>query len=156
MPQKTLNNKIAIGICIFLGIGLIIFSGYKAYFDSFTHDESKTWLDSIHRSIIEIITFNYPESTTNNHLLNTLLMKGCSVLFGDSEFSLRLPTWLAHFIYIYFTIRILQLFDNAWIIVSGFIILNFNPYLVDFFSIARGYGLALAFMMGRASCRERV
>ncbi|MGB1316695.1 MAG: hypothetical protein ACPG5W_00740, partial [Flavobacteriales bacterium] len=31
---------------------------------------------------------------------------------------------------------------------SGFLILNLNPYLLDFFSLARGYGLASAFTLG--------
>jgi hypothetical protein len=29
----------------------------------------------------------------------------------------------------------------------GFLLLNLNPYMLEFFSLARGYGLALGFMM---------
>ena len=32
-------------------------------------------------------------------------------------------------------------------LVTGFIMLNFNPYLLDFFSLGRGYGLSVSLMM---------
>jgi hypothetical protein len=32
--------------------------------------------------------------------------------------------------------------------VAGFVILNVNPYLVDFFSLSRGYGIAFGLMAG--------
>src|ERR1035437_2708838 len=92
--NKDLDIKFSTGVCIILGLILVIFSGYKAYFDSFTFDESLTWLDHMHRSVRNIIIYEYPSA--NNQLLNTLLMKASSNLLDNSEFMLRLHSWLAH------------------------------------------------------------
>jgi hypothetical protein len=73
-------------------------------------------------------------------------MKVCLALFGNSEFSLRLPNILAHGIYILSTIGMVKMLNNKWLILPGFVLLNFNPYLLDYFSLARGYGLASGFM----------
>jgi uncharacterized membrane protein len=86
-------------------------------------------------------------TTANNHLLNTRLMQWCSILFGNSELSLRLPNILAHMIYLMCTLVLLKRFPHPVLQIAGFIILNLNPFLLDFFFLARGYGLALAFLM---------
>ena len=68
-------------------------------------------------------------------------------VFGDSPFALRLPNILAHGLYLFFTAKIVLLHKrNALINLSLFILLNAHPYLLDFFSLARGYGLAIASM----------
>ncbi|MEM9936846.1 MAG: hypothetical protein AAF824_24675, partial [Bacteroidota bacterium] len=67
---------------------------------------------------------------------------------GDTPFFVRLPNVLAHLLYLIFsTLLIRKLSPNGWVVLAGFLMLNANPYLLDFFSVARGYGLACAFMM---------
>jgi hypothetical protein len=54
---------------------------------------------------------------------------------------------MAHIVYLIFTFLITRQFRSNLVQISGFIILNINPYLLDFFSLARGYALSIAFMM---------
>ena len=139
------SSRKYIRVCILMGVLLAAFTGYKAYAISFTYDESATWLEQIYRSVWEIITYKYPNSS--NHLFNTLYMRFASIYFGSSAFALRGLSWFSHIIYIFFSIKILQTLKNGWLIIPGFILLNVNPYLLDYFSLARGYGLALAMMI---------
>ena len=112
-----------------------------------TIDESGTFLNWVSKPIYEII-FNIP-AHGNNHILNTLLMKGSVALFGTSEFAVRLPNFLAFIFYLFFSIKISQLFKaSPFLSLLVFVALNFQPYKIDFFGFGRGYGLALAFMLG--------
>jgi len=113
---------------------------YRAIHLSFTHDESLSY---------EIIKGNTDlKGTANYHYLNTVLMNISSVLFGDSEISLRLPNVISYLVYLIFCYGFLK--NNPFIIsiLVGVPLLLLNPYMIDFFSLARGYGLSFAAMMG--------
>lgn len=71
----------------------------------------------------------------------------CDALFGNSEFSLRIPNVLAFPVYSYFSYRACCHFTKDYTALFYFIILTSNLFLVDFFTVARGYGLAIAFLM---------
>mgnify|MGYP001456145794 CR=1 FL=1 len=74
----------------------------------------------------------------NNHILNSYLM----YLFqniGYSELILRLPNILFGLIYLLVVFQISKRTKN-YIFSSALLFLN--PYLIDFFSIARGYGIS--------------
>jgi len=60
---------------------------------------------------------------------------------------LRLPNILAHVVYLICTLVLLKRFQHTILQIAGFVILNLNPFFLDFFFLARGYGLALAFLM---------
>jgi hypothetical protein len=96
---------------------------------------------------MEIISNRTSLISANNHILNTLFMKFFDNTFGSSEISLRFQSILAHITYMFFTFLLLRNFRSAFIVITGFIILNVNPYLLEFFSLARGYALAISFMM---------
>jgi len=84
----------------------------------------------------------------NNHILNTLLMRLSIEIFGNAEWVLRLPNLIGHFLYIFFSIRIVKsTFSWTYLGLLAVILVNFNPYVVDFFSVARGYGLAMGMMI---------
>lgn len=118
---------------------LFVYVALRGYFLSFTHDESLSF---------QIITGDLLlGSTANNHILNTLFMKICHKLFGDSEFSLRLPNILSFALYLYGTVSLLKQLKNGWLILLGSTFLLMNPYILEFFSLARGYGLSIGFMM---------
>jgi 4-amino-4-deoxy-L-arabinose transferase-like glycosyltransferase len=85
--------------------------------------------------------------TANNHPLNTTLMHWCSMLFGNSELSLRLPNVLAHGLYLLCVLALVKRFRDPALQVLGFVLLNLNLLVVEYFVVARGYGLALAFEM---------
>ncbi len=140
-------NNYANFILIALGVLLAAYTFYKAFNSSFTHDESFTYNNYVNIPVSDIINYTNCPDIPNNHIFNTLLMKGAQALFGNSEFVLRLPNLLAHLLYMVFSFLWLRKFNDTTLLISGFIVLNVNVYLLDFFSIARGYGLSVSFML---------
>ncbi len=128
-----------------LSVLLLIYTGFKSWNNSFTHDESFTYNHYVHLAIGDIILNKGPD-IPNNHILNTLMMKGFDAAVGPSEFALRLPNWMAHCAFILFTYLWLRKFRNTAMLLIGFAVMNLNIYLLDFFSLARGYGLSVSFM----------
>ncbi len=110
-------------------------------------------IDELHSLEHYANTFQlYPEQygiwSANHHWLNSLSMRCSLILFGDSPLSLRLPNLIAHILFLWFTARItLRLRDDIFA-VALFAFLNAHPYMLDFFSLARGYGLMLGTMAG--------
>lgn len=139
------KGRLHIYLIAFMAIGLLLYTGYRSYKLSFTHDESYCYTRYVTQSFGDIVSYAHP--TANNHILNTLLMKYFSILLQPSEFVLRLPNFLAHLFFIIFSFLILRRIKNNYLMLIGFIILNFNPYLLEFFSLARGYGLSTSLML---------
>jgi hypothetical protein len=124
-------------LVVFTGLFYYVF--YRAQHLSFTHDESLSFT---------IINGNEGlKGTANHHVLNTWLMAICSYLFGNNELSLRFPNVIAFLLYL---VVCYKLFNRSSQIVALFVgipLLFFNSYLLDFFSLARGYGLSTGLMM---------
>lgn len=118
--------------------GIFIYILYRAAFLSFTHDESISYTIANGDPLWFL--------SANNHLLNTLGMFVSKAIFGKSELSLRLPNILAFVIYAYGIYKILQLSKNMRLQVFGMVILLADPFMLEFFSLARGYGLSVGFM----------
>lgn len=134
MPLKRFPTQ---ELLIILAIGLFILNVVKAVRFPLTHDEA-----------ISFFIFNgqpFWESTANNHLLNTLFMRVSSAFFGYSEWVLRLPNILAHVVYLIFSIFLSLRLSKPLTRIGCFVFLNFNLFAFDFFSLARGYGLAMSF-----------
>ena len=137
-------RKINFIVFVCAAAALICFDLYKAAHASLTHDESWTYLHYVHESFMDIISYRDADSA-NNHILNTLLMKLSESLFGNSELALRLPNILAHILYLFFILKLFYRYSNNFFILF-FVLANANPFLLDFFSLARGYGLAIGLM----------
>jgi hypothetical protein len=129
----------------FMGCSIFAYTILRAYFLSFTWDESFSYLEFVKANFI---TFKeHRVSDANNHLLNTWLMEITSRVFGVSEFTLRLPNVFAHLLFLIYSGKLVRNLSSKVLILGAFLILNLNPFVLDFFSIARGYGLSLGFMM---------
>ncbi|MBL4658622.1 MAG: glycosyltransferase family 39 protein, partial [Flavobacteriales bacterium] len=129
-----------------LGALLLIFTVAKASMTSLTYDEAFTFIYYLPQDFMRIFSFAAPYSA-NNHILSSLLMKVSQNLFGSSELALRIPSLLAHVVYICLTIAFLRKLSPL-LLIPGFLLLNTNPYLLEFFALGRGYGLAICLMMG--------
>ena len=129
--------------CAFIGIALFLYTCLRAYHVAMTGDEGASFFD------IKYMDIGYFfGSIANTHLLNTFLMKLNMFLWGDSELSLRSPNLIAHLFYLIFSYLIVQRLKNSILITGAFIILNTNPFVLEFFALARGYGLSMALMLG--------
>jgi len=139
-----LKRSISSYIILLLSICIIYFVTYKAANSSFTHDESFSYTRYVHTGFMDIISYKNPYP--NNHILNTLLMKYSEMIFGSSELALRIPNILLFIVYLFFTFLFFKK-NDPFISISIFILMIANPYLIDFFCLARGYGLSIGFMI---------
>ena len=133
------RNDITVWLLSACSVVLLAASIYRATTFPFTHDESLSYAG---------FTWNSDWSQdANNHWLNSWLMYWCMELFGNSELSLRTPNILAHSLYLASTLLLIRHLRPMPLMVAGFAMFNLNPFVLDFFFLARGYGLALAFTM---------
>lgn len=140
-------KRIRVENLIFIGLSLCLaaYAFTRAAMISITHDEVGTYLGYSIHPVMDIIRFTNLQ--LNNHLLNSLLVKLTTSVFGVSEFNIRLPNLVAYIFYLVFSWKIISLLTkDRFLMITGFILVNFNPYLLDFFSIGRGYGLEISFM----------
>jgi len=117
----------------------------RAYTVGITHDEVWTIDIFVPQTIINI--FNYTPCDANNHILNTLFIKLFFQFGNDSLFIARLPNVLAFLLYLYFGFKISKTQLQPWVGLCCFLLLILNPFLLDFFGLARGYGLGLGFFL---------
>ncbi len=109
------------------------------------YDEIATFFHYIHTN--SFLPF-HSHADANNHLLNSVLTWFSYQLLGSSPLVLRLPNILTFPLYAWFVFRFgrqLQLPIIRWIfILSMLFVHNF----LEFFSLTRGYGMSMAFLMG--------
>lgn len=110
-----------------------------------TFDEAWTIHSYVPNSFMHILNFTPPDA--NNHLLNTLSIKLLFAMGSEQLWLARLPNVLAFLLYLYFSYRICSRFLQPLLGLCGFVLLVFNPFLLDFFGLARGYGMSMGFLM---------
>lgn len=130
---------------ISIGLLLLAYTTVRAISVSFSWDESWTYIHHVSKAMF--YQQAYDKMGGNHHLLNVWLMWLSSKLFGDGTLALRLPNLMAHAVYLYATGRIALKARSRFLAVAVFLLLNLHPYLLDFFSLARGYGLGCGWMM---------
>ena len=142
------NNAVKTGLVPYLLLGLLCFIYVLArtLLVGITFDESWTIGISSSKTIGDILTFN--PTTANNHLLNSILIKLFYYSGIDTTFMARLPNLLSLIGYLYFSSKICRTFIKEYLGIATFVLLISNPFMLDFFGLARGYGLSLFFLMG--------
>ena len=128
----------------------LAFLGYvaaRAWLLPITHDEGATILNHVPR-LVEDTLFFQKEANPNNHILNTLGIKLFLSIFLGSQFVVRLPVLIGCALYLWASMGIChRLSPQNWVRVFGMIVLIGNPFLAEFFGLARGYGLASGLML---------
>lgn len=123
-----------------LSILLFLYIIVRAYNIGFTHDESISYTMTMGDKGWTL--------TANNHWLSTLFSFFLAKVFRYTEIILRLPNVLAFGGYAFFGFRFLQINCQATFAkYLGACLLLLNPFLLEFFSLFRGYGLALGATM---------
>ena len=85
---------------------------------------------------------------SQNHLLNLLLSKVCYLISTRNELQMvRIPSLLALALYEWAAWRITKHLASPFLSVVAFATLLLNPFVLDYFGLSRGYGLALAFTL---------
>jgi hypothetical protein len=142
-PMRLPFSRINFPVLI-IGIIVCAYAWTKSAVSSFTHDESFTYLQYIHDTFMEIIS--YQRSYSNNHLLNSLCMKYTELLFGNSELALRLPNLLMFIVFLGYSYFLFKK-EHKLLAISVFVLLCTNITLTDIFGLARGYGMSCGFML---------
>ena len=125
--------------------GLIL---YRAIVIPFTHDESATWLYLRHTNVWGCFFDPDCWNWGNNHWLNTILLQLCANIGGDIPVVLRFPNVLGGWLYLVAAALLVNRYlQNYWAQLGGFLFISLHIYLLDFFSLARGYGLMASGVM---------
>ena len=145
MELANKNDRTTKGIILLLGVLIFSYTAFRAYVLSITWDEAYSYLQFVRNGIL--FPDKYEMMDANNHLLNTWLNIHLVKYFGVNEFVLRLPSLCSHLLFLFFSYKLIKEFQNKWLVIISFLIINLNPYLLDFFSLSRGYGLSIGLMM---------
>jgi hypothetical protein len=133
--QSAPNRISLVLLCAVLALCI-----YRAATQSFTIDESFTFLHFVNVSIKESLA----EYSANNHVLQTLMMRLCRQLLGRSEIVLRIPNLIGCALYLMACYRITdRVMPRRWLQPVALVLLTLNPLVLDLLVAARGYSLAL-------------
>jgi hypothetical protein len=83
----------------------------------------------------------------NNHWLNSFFMKLFNILFGYEPGYLRLHSILSFPFFAHGIYRLTPFIKNQAAQVAFYCLAIFNPFVIDFFSLARGYAMAVTFQV---------
>lgn len=139
MRKQTLSYER--GIVLFLMGAAFLYSCLRAYGISVFHDEAYDVLVYSPESYWHILT-----KSNCKHLLNAISIKFLISFLPVSEFVIRLPALMGHALYLLGIYKVLSLFLDKGQRIMGLMALGFNPFMLELFSAARGYALALGFM----------
>ena len=121
---------------------LTVYALLRAWFVAPLHDENATFFHFIETGAI------WGKGSlldANNHLLNSYIGRFFYNLFGENYFLFRLPTALSTGLYFGVVWKLTSSFAinwQRWLITLAIVCV---PFVFDYFSYTRGYGLALFF-----------
>ena len=140
------------GLAAALSLLVFAYAAARAAQVPFTYDEAASYIRYVDTSPAAApettiaSVFNFEVAT--NHLLNTVLTKLAWTIGGGRELWLRLPNLIGYVVFAAFAIWILVPRCDPVIALAGVALIELNPYLIEFFALSRGYGLAVALMTG--------
>ena len=139
MERRVWQQSMLLAAALFA----IILAIFRAISQSITLDEATTYFWWASGS-----TYSPFFPSSNNHVLNSLLMWLSTHAFGVSSLTVRMPALLGATLYISICYFLCQgLTDRFSLQLPVFLCLVYNPFILDFMVAARGYGLANAFLL---------
>ena len=134
---------------LLLALALLVYTVIRAVKVGFTHDESSSFMNLIHEPVQALFFSARNWQAANNHLTNTICMQIGYHFFGAAEWALRWGSLLGGLLFLIYAFRTVRLWlpVASWHFFGAFCIFTLNHFVIDFFSLARGYGLCLAFEM---------
>lgn len=136
------TERIAFIILTFL---VWVYLGLRSYNIPLIHDETVTYYLYIQDGNF-IPPWAYWDA--NNHLLNSAFGALFKVIFGHSPFLARLGSWLSFIPFVIFLYG-LSNYIKGKVFKWAFIIpLISTPFFIEFFSLTRGYGMAMSWFLG--------
>lgn len=137
-PSDDLRSRWILGIIAVFAMAWAI---ARAAIQSITIDEANTYVQFVSRHL-------YLWYAANNHILNSTMMYPFTRILGVSQFTVRLPALIGAAFYIAAAYRLCRLLKTSLLVqVTLLVCLVFNPFIFDYLVAARGYSLALGFLM---------
>lgn len=130
---------------LIIGAVVLAYVAVRSVLVSFTWDESWTFMHHVLPG--DLYPAEHGLMSGNHHLLNVWGMWVFGELFGQSELALRMPNLFALVVYTLAASRIAIRSGRTLRSVTAFVLLVAHPYLLEFFGLARGYGLSIGFML---------
>jgi len=125
------------------GVFAMLWTIARASVQSVTIDEADTYL-----SFVAPAEPRQWMASANNHVLNTLLMRLVTQVFGASVFTLRMPALIGAALYIVAAYCLVRLISPQRVLQWAlFACLTLSPLVMDYLVAARGYSLAMAFLL---------
>jgi len=142
----NIRNRLPLVAVVVLSVALMVYEMVRALSVGFTHDESSTFLDFVATPVSDLFFDPANWRTANNHLLNSLCMQVGYHFFGAREWALRWGSVAGGALFLVYALRSVRLWvpASAWLFFGAFCLFALNPYLTEFFSLCRGYGLCVA------------
>ncbi len=121
----------------------------RACIQSITIDEADTYLAFAGRP-----GPSHWDASSNNHVLNSILIRLFTTVFGLHPITMRLPALVGAGLYIVAaTYLVCAISEHPGLRLIVFGAMVFNPFVMDYLVAARGYSLALGFLLsGMALC----
>lgn len=144
MPLPTISQNTFKASSGILFAGLFLYLLLRSWSVAPLHDETSTYMHYVETGAI----FG-PEAfaDANNHYLNSLWCRAMYLLAGNNLFLFRLANVLAfipYFMAVFSLSEELKHYGKRLLFIAA---LTTVPYLLDYFSAARGYGLGIGFFM---------
>ncbi len=130
---------IASGICCCAVAGYLV---ARAVNVPLTYDEASSFFRYVQGAPLALFDF----ATATNHLLNSIVSWLAVTAFGHAPWAMRLPNVMAGFVFLTCAASLTLSTRHRAIGVAGSVLLATNPYLLDYFALSRGYGLAAAML----------
>lgn len=140
-PHIGRGERIAFGVLVAIAWAYVII---RAFAVPFVHDEARTFF--LYNAVGSFQPwYCFPDAA--NHLLNTALGQVSYLLFGPAAWSLRLFNVLSFVVYAWYVGRLGTLIERRVVRWCLWLALLFLPFGIEFFSLYRGYGLSMAFLV---------
>ena len=157
MTQVSVDHRRFVGYLII--VLLVSTNIFRAYTQSITYDEAVTYNQYVSQGWATI----FLSWSSNNHAFHSILMKFSTDILGSSHVSIRIPALIGGILYLLAVERLCRIFCKGRVdYVLSLSALATSPFILDFLVIARGYSLALGFLMlslflcGSILCRTEV
>lgn len=144
IKDKTVTYSV-----FFLCAAIMTYVVVRTFTVDITYDEYGSYLYLMHMSVWELFTSKDAWLSANNHVINTICMKVGNALFGPELPALRWGSVASAIIFLLFSHKFIRVIHpkKDWIFLALFSILLLVYYPLEFFSLARGYGMVYAMSM---------
>ena len=138
-------NKTETRLYLLLVLVIWLYLGVRCALVPVVHDEAATFLHYL--QLDQYIPY-FSLWDANNHILNSALAHLSINIFGNHFFWLRLPNLLSFGLFAYYLFRLAKNFEHRWSRWFTVLAMLTASFLIEFFGLARGYGMSMAFLIG--------